>query len=116
MLRYLTYTFYAALVIILVMVALANRSLTELRLLPNELGFFDINLSLELPVFIVFFSGVVFGVLIGFSWEWLREHKHRAEVARKSRALRRTERELAKIRGEKYAGQDDILALLDEAG
>ena len=111
MLRYINYAFYAALVIVLVLVALANRGTTELRLLPNELSFFGLNLSIELPVFVVFFGG-----LIGFCWEWLREHKHRAEVSRKSRALRRTERELAKIKGEKYAGQDDVLSLLDEAG
>lgn len=116
MLRYINYAFYAALVIVLVLVALANRGTTELRLLPNELSFFGLNLSIELPVFVVFFGGVVFGVLIGFCWEWLREHKYRAEVSRKSRALRRTERELAKIKGEKYAGQDDVLSLLDEAG
>jgi len=35
-------------------------------------------------------------------------------VDRKSREWRRAERELRKIKGEKYEGQDDVLALLDE--
>ena len=112
--RYVSYVFYGSLSIVLVLIAIANRSMTELNLIPKELGFFGFNFSITLPVYVIFFAGIIFGVLIGFIWEWLREHKHRAEVARKSRELRRAERELRKIKGEKYAGQDDVLALLDE--
>ncbi len=112
--RYVSYVFYGSLSIVLVLIAIANRSMTELNLIPKELSFFGFNFSITLPVYVIFFGGIIFGVLIGFIWEWLREHKHRAEVARKSRELRRAERELRKIKGEKYAGQDDVLALLDE--
>ena len=112
--RYISYAFYGSLTIILVFIAIANRSMTELHLVPEELGFFGLNFSISLPVYVIFFSGIIFGVIIGFVWEWLREHKHRAEVARKSRELRRAERELRKIKSDKYEGQDDVLALLDE--
>ena len=112
--RYISYVFYGSLTIVLVIIAIANRSMTELNLLPEELIFFDFNFAISLPVYVIFFSGTIFGVLIGFVWEWLREHKHRAEVVRKSRELRRAERELRKIKGEKYEGKDDVLALLDE--
>ena len=99
---------------VLVIIAIANRAMTELNLLPKELIFFEYNFSISLPVYVIFFSGIIFGVLIGFVWEWLREHKHRAEVIRKRRELRSAERQLQKIKGEKYEGQDDVLALLDE--
>ena len=112
--RYVSYVFYGSLTIVLVVIAIANRAMTELNLLPEELVFFDFNFSIALPIYIIFFSGIILGILIGFVWEWLREHKHRAEVVRKSRELRRAERELRKIKGEKYEGQDDVLALLDE--
>ena len=112
--RYISYVFYGSLTTVLVLVAVANRSITELNLVPAELGFFGFNVSISLPVYVIFFGGIIFGVLIGFVWEWIREHKYRAEVARKSRELRRAERELRNIKGEKYEGQDDVLALLDE--
>ena len=112
--RYISYVFYGSLAIVLVIIAIANRDITELNLLPEELVFFDFNFSTSLPVYVIFFSGTIFGVIIGFVWEWLREHKHRTEVVRKNRDLRRAERELRNIKGEKYAGQDDVLALLDE--
>ncbi len=114
--RYIRYVFLASLAIVLVVVALANRTMTELSVFPTELAnFIGLQWSVQLPVFVVFFGGTIFGVLVGFIWEWLREYKHRAEVTRKSRELRRAERELEKLKGEKYAGQDDVLALLDDA-
>jgi putative membrane protein len=113
--RYIRYVFMASLAIVLVTVALANRTVTELNLLPTELaGLIGFNLSIATPVFVVFFVGTTFGVLIGFVWEWLREYKHRAEVTRKSRELRRAEREISKLKSEKYQDKDGVLALLDE--
>jgi len=44
----------------------------------------------------------------------LREYKHRAEVTRKSRELRKLEGELRDLKGEKYKDQDDVLAMLEE--
>jgi putative membrane protein len=113
--RYIRYAFMAALAIVLVTVAVANRTVTDLNLLPTEFaGLIGFNLSISTPVFVVFFVGTIFGVLIGFVWEWLREYKHRAEVTRKSRELRRAEREISQLKSEKYKDKDDVLALLDE--
>ena len=42
----------------------------------------------------VLFGGIVVGLLIGFLWEWMREHKHRAAAAERKAELRRLEREL----------------------
>ena len=112
--RYISYVFYGSLTSVLVLIAIANRSSTELNLVPDELIFFGFNFSISLPVYVIFFGGIIFGVIIGFVWEWLREHKHRAEVSRKRGELRRAERQLRKIKGEKYKAQDDVLALLDE--
>lgn len=113
--RYLRYAFMASLAILLVTVALANRTLTELRFLPPELAdFLGFTWAIELPVFVVFFGGVVLGVVVGFIWEWLREYQFRSQVSRQRRDLRNAEREITKLRGEKYEGQDDVLALLEE--
>jgi hypothetical protein len=70
--------------------------------------------SINLPGCSVFFLGIFFGVGVGFAWEWLREYKLRAEASRNGRALRKAERELAMLKGEKYKDQDDVLALIED--
>ena len=103
----------------LLVVALANREPVTLSLLPTELadlaGFPpDLN-SVEVPLFIVIFVGIIAGVLLGFVWEWLREHKHRVEAANQRRENRRLNREFARMRKER-AEDDDVIALLESSG
>ena len=70
--RYIRYAFLAALAIVLVSIALANRGMVMLQLLPSGLAdLAGMNRSIELPLFIVIFGGIVAGLLIGFVWEWL---------------------------------------------
>ncbi|WP_375174444.1 lipopolysaccharide assembly protein LapA domain-containing protein [Pseudooceanicola sp.] len=112
--RYIRYLILAVIGVALIAVALANRGLVSLKLLPEGLArIAGLNPSIELPLFLVIFGGVVVGVLIGFIWEWLREHKHRAEVSRKSKEVGKLEREVRKLKGEKHQGKDEVLALLD---
>ena len=68
------------------------------RLLPSEFdGFLGVDVSLSIPVFVLFLSGVIFGLFVGFVWEWIREMKHRSASNRKSRDLVRVENELNKL-------------------
>ena len=113
--RYLRYTFLISLAFVMVVVAVANRTITQLSLLPADLSqLLGVNWSIDLPVFVIFLGGTIFGVLVGFVWEWLREYKHRAEVTHKSRELRKLESELRDLKGEKYKDQDEVLAMLEE--
>jgi uncharacterized integral membrane protein len=96
--------------------ALANRDHVMLQVLPEELAnFFGMNASIELPLFIVIMGSILIGLLVGFIWEWIREYGHRAEAAKLAREMRRLEREVARLKGEKHEGKDEVLALLDEA-
>ena len=113
--KYLRYAFLISLALVLIIVAVANKTPAELAFLPPDLAnLIGMNWSITVPVFLVFFLGIIFGVLVGFIWEWLREYKHRAEVTRKSRELRKLEGELRDLKGEKYKDQDDVLAMLEE--
>ncbi len=117
--RYIRYAFLAALAIVLVTVALANRGAVTLNSLPEGLaaipGMGWLAVSIQLPLFIVIFGGIVFGLLIGFVWEWFREHKHRAEAARKKAEVKKLERELKRTQDERDKDKDEVLALLDQA-
>ncbi len=112
--RYIRYAFLLALGACLLIVALANRGDVTLTLLPDELGaLVGQSPTVTLPLFIVILGGIVAGVMIGFVWEWLREHKHRAEAVHQRREKERLEREVTRLRPQDAANTDDVLALLE---
>ncbi|WP_187429411.1 hypothetical protein ROLI_031910 [Roseobacter fucihabitans] len=114
--RYIRYACIATFAVALISVAVANRQMTSLQLIPSEVaGWFHMNPGIDLPLFIVIFGSIIVGLFVGFVWEWVREHNQRAEAARQAREMRRMEREIAKLKGEKHQGKDEVLALLDEA-
>jgi uncharacterized membrane protein len=69
--------------------------------------------DVQLPLFMVIFAGVAAGLLIGFLWEWVREHRIRAEGRAKAREVEALRREVAALKSEKTSGGDDVLALLE---
>lgn len=114
MLKSLRYLILGSLAIVLVTMALANRAPVELRFLPDGLAaVFGFDLRITLPLFLILFLAMIAGLLIGFVWEWLREHKHRVAARTHGRAVTKLERELAEVKQTTGAPKDDILALLD---
>jgi len=112
--RYVRYLCIAVFAVALIAVALANRGMVSLKILPAEVsGFFAMNPEVQVPLFIVILGSIIAGLLVGFVWEWIREYGQRAEAARQAREMRRLEREVARLKGEKH--QDEVLALLDQA-
>jgi uncharacterized integral membrane protein len=114
--RYIRYAFLAALAVCLVTIAMANRAMVTLNLLPEELsGFLGFSWSITLPLFVVIFMGIIAGVVIGFIWEWLREHKLRAAGKRTRKERDALIREVKKLKEPKAKPGDDIIELLEEA-
>lgn len=113
MIRYLKYLFYAALAVVLITLALANRAFVEVRLLPAKMeGLFGFSWSADMPLFIVIFGALIAGILVGFTVEWFREHRHRSEAATHRRERKKLEREVSRLKVDEAKG-DDVLALLD---
>ena len=114
---YLRYTFWGIVAICLIVVGLANRAPTTLRAMPDQLGeLLGISPTIELPLFVVLFLGVALGLLIGFLWEWVREHRIRADASRTARENANLKREIDRLKDQKNEGKDEIIALLDKAG
>ncbi|CTQ32173.1 LapA family protein [Jannaschia rubra] len=112
--NFLRYLLLGLLALILVVLALANRSLVTLRLLPEDFGgYVGLDAAVTLPLFIVMLLAMAVGLLIGFVWEWLREHKHRAEARSQRAQKEQLEQELARTRT--ASDRDEVLALLDNA-
>lgn len=116
MLRYLRYALIAVLVLVLLTIALANRTVVPVRFLPEDVGaLFGVTWQMELPLFLVILGGVVMGVVIGFTWEWLREHKHRKAASQRKREVARLERELAVMKDSSSVPPgDEVLALIEK--
>lgn len=115
MFRYLRYLVLAVIAILLIVMALANRDAVVINALPTDLAaFLGLNWQIQIPLFLVIFGGIVGGILIGFVWEWAREHKHRVVAKGATKQVSRLERELALMRDANSLPQDDILAILDK--
>lgn len=115
MIRTLRYLFLALLALVLLTVAMANRELVALRLVPDGMGeFLGLGGALEVPLFLAIFGGIIAGLFIGFVWEWFREAKYRSTSSSKTREVSRLERELAVLRDAKSEPEDDVLALLSD--
>lgn len=111
--RYIRYVVLGTIAIVLVTVALANRGPLTLRLLPEELtGLFGFSWQVTMPAFLILLAAVLVGIFLGFVWEWLREHRYRAEAVAERRERERLEREIKKSAPQPKKG-DDVLALLE---
>ncbi|TQM93121.1 lipopolysaccharide assembly protein LapA domain-containing protein [Roseinatronobacter monicus] len=115
MMAYLRYGFAALVALVFVTIALANRSIVTVKLLPDTLASLTgIDVSVSLPLFILLGLGITIGLLLGFVWEWFREYGYRAEAARLRRESEEMRSELKRV--EKVAPQtrkDDVLALVE---
>ncbi|MFN6953057.1 MAG: lipopolysaccharide assembly protein LapA domain-containing protein [Albidovulum sp.] len=117
MIRFLRLLFLALLAIALVAVASANLQIVSLRFLPTEVdAFFGVNWSIEVPLFLAIFAGIVAGLGIGFVWEWFREAKHRAAASEHRREAGRLEREVQRLKEARPQPDDEVLAILEGRG
>jgi len=67
--RFVKYLFMALVGIGLIVVALANRGVTTVNILPGDFAqFLPIPNSYSMPLFLVILAGVLAGLLIGFFW------------------------------------------------
>ena len=110
----LRYAFWAIVALCLIVVGLANREPTLLRAMPERLAeLLGLPAAVELPLFVVLVIGVGLGLLIGFLWEWLREHRVRVDARLKGREVDALKREVDRLRDADGDGKDDVLALLE---
>ena len=95
-------------------ISLANSENVSIYLLPTDLSsLMETTISINIPLFLVFFSGIFIGLVIGFVWEWLREYKFRVEANLNEKRLSRVETELSEMHA-KDNKRDDVLTLLEK--
>lgn len=113
--RYLKYLFLLVLAGVLLTLALANRQMVTLNLLTPDLSeLAGFSYAVNLPLYAVVFGGIGAGILIGFVFEWFREHKHRVEMRQRTREAKTLAREVVRLKDQQNEGKDDILALVED--
>ena len=106
--------FLLCLAIILILLSLANSEKVTLYFLPDSLSsLVGTKSALNIPLFLVFFSGIFIGLVIGFLWEWLREYKFRIKANNYQKRAFRAETELSELHA-KNNNEDDVLTLLEK--
>lgn len=115
--RFIRLIFVAALALILVAVALANREAVTLAAFPANFGqYLGGTWTVTLPLFLVIFVAFALGMLAGLVWEWLREANYRREAKLRRDEVVRLESEVGHLRDRHAAPRDEVLAILDEPG
>ena len=110
--RFIKYLLLAVILIAIVVLAVANRGPVTLRLLPDGLSMFG-QRSIELPMHLVGLALILTGMILGYIFEWLREHKHRRRAALKAREAAELDREVKTLR-KAQAKDDEVLALIGD--
>ena len=113
------YSFWAIVGLCLILIGLANRDFVTVRAMPEALGeLLALSPDIQLPLFVVIFISVGAGLMIGFLWEWVREHRIRAQARGKAREVESLRREVDQLRGAAAGAKsdDDVLALLEQSG
>ena len=112
--RPLKLTFLAAVAVIMIVFALANREPVVVRVVPAEIaGFFPSLPAFAVPSFALIFAGILIGLMIGFVWEWMREHRYRAEAVQNKREVSKLAMENEDLKKRSSKENDEILALLE---
>jgi len=115
MMKYLRFLLLGVLAVLLVAIALANRAPVTLRLLAPETGeFLGFSWAVQLPLFLVIFASLLVGLLLGFVWEWMREHRIRSGAVKTARHAAWLEGEVERLKTTHEAPKDEVLALLDK--
>ena len=111
--RIIRYFVLSVIALLLITVAIANRGVLTIRLLPEELaGLFGYSWEITLPAFVILLAAVLVGVLLGYVFEYVREHKFRVEAANDKRERMKLEQQIKKVAPKEEKG-DDVLALLE---
>ena len=112
---YIRYAFLAVVAAAFVTLALANRTMTTVAMLPDTLAdLAGFNPTLTLPLFAIIGGSVVVGLLLGFVWEWIRERSYRAEATRARTECESLRRELNRVRDAAPETQkDEVLAIVE---
>ncbi|WP_172332100.1 LapA family protein [Mangrovicoccus sp. HB161399] len=116
--RYVKIVIAVIIAIPLITIFYANRQIVELVILPETLErFIGLNAimgPIAVPLWAVAIGFLALGLVLGFFWEWFREHKHRHEAAKGRQSKAELQAEVKKMKARQNAGKDPVLVMVEE--
>ena len=112
MLRTIKIAVLCILMLGIVVLALANRQLVTVKILPEGLDQIY-PASFEIPLYAVSILSILVGLLIGYILEYLREHRFRKTANQKTRQVAKLEREVSTLKKQNLTEEEQILELLN---
>ena len=84
--RAVRYFILGLIMLVVVLLALANKQVVTLRIMPEGLTSIG-QWAVELPLFVVILLSLLLGMLLGYVFEWVRERRHRKVATIRRRLL-----------------------------
>ncbi|MDC0151473.1 lipopolysaccharide assembly protein LapA domain-containing protein [Paracoccaceae bacterium] len=98
--------------IVLIIFAISNNQIIEVRILPdNFVGVLGLKSTYSLPFFVILYPTLVLGLLLGFFFEYFRERKYRVKLKQANKDIKFLQNEKKKFRNSD--GDSEILNLID---
>lgn len=100
--------------IILIIFAISNNQIIEVRILPDNFGgFAGLKPIYSLPFFVILYPTLVLGLLLGFFFEYFRERKYRVKLKQANKDIKFLQSEKKKLKSRNSDGDSGILNLID---
>ena len=100
--------------IILIIFAISNNQIIEVRILPDNFGgFVGLKPIYSLPFFVILYPTLVLGLLLGFFFEYFRERKYRVKLKQANKDIKFLQSEKKKLKSKTSDGDSEILNLID---
>ena len=107
-LRVIKFTILLLICLSLTVIGVANMGAVSLRLLPEGMGVGGVPTLPDMPLTVVILLAMLLGFVIGEIFEWLRESKHRTEVARRGREINQLKAENARLKAKVSDPKEDL--------
>lgn len=107
--RYIRKIFLGLIAVALILVAVANKQIVTVQLEPFGLGE-PFPQPIDVPLFLVIFASALSGMIAGFLIEWIRERKHRREIAVQQQKAGELRREVKRLAGKVAKTDKDALS------
>ena len=113
-LKYLKFLIWTLVGLILILFAISNNQTIEIRILPDSFGSSSgLKSYYSLPLFVILYAALVFGLSLGFFFEYFRERKHRVKLMQVNKDLKLLRSEMKNLKSNNLDGDSEILNLID---
>ena len=112
--KYIKFLVLLVIAVILILFAIANNQISEIRILPDN---FIISSKVQsfylLPLFMILYIALAVGILLGFFFEYFRARKQRVKLKQAKRDINLLQSKIKKLNLKHSDGDSEILNLID---